>query len=206
MKSIMPILLVGACAATAHGHIFEVVFGMRGSNVVPASGSDAQATGRLRYNHHTFRYDIDLVVTGIELNDLLGTGPNNSPLHIYHGQRGQNGDIVLDPSFFADFYQDGDNIRFTATSLQVGGSQGAFSSNIFTNEGYLYDGQLYVQLYTAQNPNGDIRGMIPPVQKQLKSDGIEDFVSPIGPPSPIPSPGTPLALAAIGLAAMRRRR
>lgn len=206
MKSLIPAILVAACAASAQGHIFEIVFGMRGQNVVPASGSDARATGRLAYNHHTFRYDIDLVVTGVGLDDLLGTGPNSSPLHIYQGMRGQNGDIVLDPSNFRSFVQDGENIRLTASSLQLGGSQGAFSSSIFDNEDALYRGQLYIQLYTVQYPNGAIRGQLPPILKQLGTDGLEERVDSVGPPLPIPAPATPALVVGGALLAARRRR
>lgn len=206
MKSLLPAIMVAACAASAHGHILDIVFGMRAQNVVPASGSDARATGTLDYNHHTFRYDIDLVVTGVALDDLLGTGPNNTPLHIYHGPRGQNGDITLDPSSFADFVQDGDNIRLTASTLQLGGPQGAFSSSIFDNEDWLYRGQLYIQLYTVQYPDGAIRGQLPPILKQLGMDGLEEGVDPIGPPSPIPAPATPALVVGAAMLASRRRR
>ena len=206
MKSLLPAILVAACAASAQGHVFDIVFGMRGQNVVPASDSDARATGRLAYNHHTFRSNIDLVVTGVALDDLLGTGPNNSPLHIYHGIRGQNGDIVLDPSNFTSFVQDGDNIRLTASTLQLGGSQGAFSSNIFDNEDWLYRGQLYIQLYTVQHPNGAIRGQLPPILKQLGMDGLEEGVDPVGPPRPIPAPATPALIVGAAWIASRRRR
>lgn len=206
MKSYFPAIVVAACAASAQGHILDIVFGMRAQNVVPASDSDARATGRISYNHHTFRYDIDLVVTGVGLDDLLGTGPNNTPLHIYQGIRGQNGDIALDPSNFTDFVQDGDDIRLTATTLQLGGPQGAFSSNIFDNEDWLYRGQLYIQLYTVQYPNGAIRGQLPPILKQLGMDGLEEGVDPIGPPQPIPAPTTPAMMLGLALLASRRRR
>lgn len=206
MRSCLPAILVAACAASAQGHVLDIVFGMRGFNVVPASGSEARATGSLAYNHHTFRYDIDLVVTGIDLDDLLGTGPNSTPLHIYEGARGQNGDIALDPSNFASFVQDGDNIRLTASTLQLGGSQGAFSSSIFDNEDALYRGQLYIQLYTVQYPNGEIRGQLPPLLKQLGTDGLEGGVDPVGPPQPIPAPAAPALLGGAALLAHRRRR
>lgn len=206
MKSLYAAIVVASSAASAQAHVLDIVFGMRGQNVVPASDSDARATGMLAYNHHTFRYDIDLVVTGVALDDLLGTGPNSTPLHIYEGRRGQNGDITLDPSHFTDFVQDGENIRLTALGLQLGGSQGAFSTSIFDNEEWLYEGSLYIQLYTVQYPNGEIRGQLPPILKQLGEHGLEEGVSPNGPPSPIPSPATPLLMVGVGLLASRRRR
>ncbi len=209
MKShmlVIPTLVVTAFAATAHGHLLQIIFGMRGTHVVPATDSSASATGTLTYNHHTFRYDIDLVVSGVDLENLLGTGPNGTPLHIHNGVGGQNGDIALDPSHFTDFYQDGDDIRLTAVGLRLGGDQGAFSSDIFINEEWLFTGKLYIQLYTAQYPNGEIRGQLPLITKQLGGFGLAGQVDLAGPPSPIPAPAAPLVLAGLGLLSFRRQR
>ncbi len=207
MKSVIgAAVILSACAASTQAHILQIIFGMRGTHVVPATDSTARATGTLSYSHHTFRYDIDLVVSGIALEDLLGTGPNSTPLHIYHGKPGENGDIILDPSFFTDFYQDGDNIRLTAETLRLGGDQGAFSSSIFTNEEWLFGGSVYIQLYTTQYPNGEIRGQFPLITKQLGGFGLRGQVDLASPPSPIPAPAAPLVLAGLGLLSFRRRR
>lgn len=208
-KSAVALPLAVACSAAvpAHAHIFNFVFGMRGGAVVPPTDSTALGYGGLFYNHHTFNYDLDLYITGIALDDLLDTGPNGTPIHIYHAPRGQTGDIVLDPGLFGEFVQDGEGIRLTLDDIRIGGQQGAFTSSIFDNENALYDGHLYIQLYTTQYPDGEIRGQIPPLYKFLGNDGAADKVELDGPPGRIPAPaGVSLfAAACAGLAARRRR-
>lgn len=194
-----------AAASAAGAHIFEYVFGMNGRSVVEPTDSGATGTGRLFYNHHTFNYDLDLRITGVGLDDLLDAGPNGTPLHIYHAPRGQNGDIVLDPGHFGEFTQDGDGIRLTLTLLRLGGQQGAFSSNLFENQGWMYDGELYIQLFTQQYPGGELRGQIPPFAKRLDNQP-GGFVDLVGGPSPIEIPAPASALALLGFAGLRRRR
>jgi hypothetical protein len=191
----------------AQAHIFDFLFGMVGSNVVPPSGSDAQGLGLFNYNHHSFKYDLDLFITGVSLDDLLGAGPNGTPLHIYHGRPGENGDIVMDPGFFGDFVQEADGIRLTLSTISIGGQQGAFESSIFANQEWLYGGELYIQLYTKQFPNGDIRGRLPHLGKSPEWTDNDGFAGLQGDPIPAPAPGA-IACVPFGawLAARRRRR
>ncbi len=208
MKStiLSQILVVGLVCGGAHAHIYGFSSGMRGEAVVPPNDSTARGQIRLAYNHHTFRYDLDVHVMGIALEDLLDTGPNGTPLHIYNAPRGQTGDIVLDPSYFGDFVQDGDNIRLTVELLRIGGDQGAFESSIFANQEALYDGKLYVQLYTTQYPNGEIRGQIPRLGSFPGIAGSGVFAGLDGEPYQIPAPSASALLIMAGLFASRRQR
>jgi hypothetical protein len=200
-------VLVGALGAGADAHLFHYVFGMNGHSVVEPTDSSAGGTGHLVYNHHTFTYDLDLRITGVGLDDLFDAGPNGTPLHIYHAPRGQNGDIVLDPGYFGDFVQDGDAIRLTLSLRRIGGQQGAFSSNLFENQNWMYDGDLYIQLFTQQYPDGEIRGQLPTFGKHLGPRALGEFAGLQGPPEPvnIPAPAGAMLILACGLAARRRR-
>ena len=210
MKSIIAcsVVLAGVAgvAPQAHAHIMNFVFGMSGANVVPPTDSAARGSGVFRYNHHTFNYDLDLRITGVALDDLLDTGPNGTPLQIFNAPRGQTGDIVLDPGYYGDFVQDGDAIRLTLSLIRIGGQQGAFSSNIFENENTLYDGHLYIQLFTNQYPDGEIRGQLPPLFKFIRGEDVDRLAGLKSPPTRIPAPAASLALLGGGLLARRRRR
>lgn len=199
-------LAVAACQSCAHAHIFTFLFGMGGSAVVPPTDSTAHGAVTFAYNHHTFNYDMELVITGVALEDLLDTGPNGTPVHIYKAPRGETGDIVLDPGYYGDFVQEGDKLRLSLSTIRLGGQQGGFSSSIFDNEQALYDGNLYIQLYTTQYPDGEIRGQLPPLEKRFRSEHLRGFRDTISPPTPIPAPAAPLAIAAAGVLATRRRR
>lgn len=207
MKSaIAPILALSLLCGAANAHIYNYIFGMNNHAMVPPTDSTARGSVRFDYNHHQYDYDLNLRIRGVALDDLLAAGPNGTPLHIYRAPRGQTGDIVLDPSYFGDFFQDGDDIRLIVENIRLGGNQGAFESNMFGNHHDLLDGFLYLQLFTKQYPNGEIRGQIPLWGRFLDTDNLEGFVGQDGPPSMIPAPAAPLLLAAGGLLATRRRR
>jgi uncharacterized protein (TIGR03382 family) len=199
---------IGALALLpeANAHIFNYSFGLTGGAVVPPNQSEARGRGTLYYNHHTFKYDFDVFISGITLDELLDVGPNGTPLQIFHGKRGQNGDRVLDPAFYGDFVQEAEGIRLTVEVLPLGGQQGNLFSNIFENDQWLAAGELYVQVFTTDYPNGELRGQIPPI---FKFKGLEDSSEGVDlsePPGKIPAPSS-LALAAMaGLVISRRRR
>ncbi len=201
---------VGAAGAAllssaASGHIFNYSFGLTGGGVVPPNDSTAKGHGTLFYNHHTFKYDLDVFINGVTLDELLPTGPNGTPLQIFHGRPGQIGDLVLDPSFYGDFVEEGDGIRLFVETLPLGGQQGNLFSNLFENDQWLAEGSLYVQLFTTNYPNGELRGQIPRIFKFLGEDGPEGEVNLEKPPGRIPAPST-LAAASLALAAVGRRR
>ena len=197
---------VALTAAIADAHLYSFLFGLNGHSVVEPTDSNATGTGLLVYNHHTINYDLDLRIRGIAMGDLLGVGPNGSPIGIFNAPRGQNGDLVLDPGYFGDFEQDGEFLRLQLSNIILGDDQGAFNSNIFLNETELIEGRLYMQIFTQQYPDGEIRGQIPIFRKFLDYNAPGEFAGLIGPPTRIPAPGTGLTLCALGLLAVRRRR
>jgi len=199
------ILLIGASTSMTQAHILPFSFGMTGNQVVPPTTSSARGSGLFLYNHHTFNYDFDLFISGIALGDLLDVGPNGTPIQIFNAPYGKVGDVVLDPGFFGSFVQDGDVIRLTLTNIRIGGQQGNFSSGIFTNETALFDGNLYVQVFTTQYPDGEIRGQLPPYGRFLGNTGVRSEVNTRG-VSQIPAPSALAGLALAGLFASRRRR
>jgi len=208
MKSIfaVQVLIVGLAASATHAHIYNFIFGVNSHSVVPPTDSTATGFARFDYNHHTFNYDLDIQIKGVALEDLAAVGPNGTPIQIFRAPRGQTGDLVLDPGYYGDFVQDGEFIRLVVDNVRLGGVQGAFESNIFTNQEALYDGDLYIQLFTNQYPTGEIRGQIPPYGKFLNNDGLGGFMDVDGPPSQIPTPAAGSLLALAGLLATRRRR
>ncbi|HZW09660.1 MAG TPA: CHRD domain-containing protein [Phycisphaerales bacterium] len=206
-KSVLFPAIIALSAGSASAHIVDFYFGMRGAAVVPPTESAARGSGLLSYNHHTFNYSLDLFVTGVSIDDLLGTGPNGTPLHLYQAPRGQNGDIMADPGFFGSFVEDGAGIRITLTDIRLGGQQGAFSSSIFETEQALYDGNLYIQLYTVQYPNGEIRGQLPRLGKgELALLDSDDFQGVDRDPIPAPSPGAGAIVPLAASLLLRRRR
>ena len=208
MKSVIGgVLALSFCfASAAQAHLFPYVFGLNNRQVVDPTDSAARGVGRLTYNHHTFNYDLNLRITGIALDDLLDVGPNGTPIGVFYAPKGQNGPQVLDPGFFGEFVQDGDAIRLTLEDIRLGGVQGNLDSNVFLNEGYLYDGHLYMQIFTQQYPGGEIRGQLPVFQKLLNDrDNWREAGLDI-PPHRIPAPGGAAVLAIAGLSAFRRRR
>lgn len=211
MKSRFVTLCAGAASLTlvsaAGAHVFPFVFGLNGRSVVDPTDSTATGMARFTYNHHTFNYELDLQIRGIGLDDLLGVGPNGTPIGVFYAPRGQNGDMVLDPGYFGDFYEDGEYIRLQLEHIRLGGQQGNLNSNVFLNQEYLYDGQLYMQIFTNQYPGGEIRGQIPPLFKFFQlNEGSGEYADVVGGPSQIPAPAGAAVLALGGLLASRRRR
>ena len=207
VNTLVAAVILSAGATLAQAHILPFHFGMTGNQVVPGgTDSSAHGSGFLTYNHHTFNYDLDLFITGININDLLDVGPNGTPIQIFNAPYGQNGDVVLDPGFFGDFVQDGNGIRLTLNTIRIGGQQGNLDTSIFDNENALFDGNLYVQVFTTQYPNGEIRGQLPPFGRFLDNEGQRGFVGIHGAPTRIPAPPAFAALGLAGLCARRRRR
>lgn len=196
-------------ATAAHGHLYFLSFSMAGDRVVPESDSDAYARGLFVYNHHSLQYQLEIRFSGITLDDLYDTGPNNTPLHIYNARRGENGPIVIDPGLFGEFTEDSEGVTFTLDVwTRLGGTQGNFSSGLFANEYALYEGHLYVQLFTQDHPEGAIRGQLPHYHHYAEGLGLRGFVDPENPPfrTRIPAPGGVALACLAGLAAIRRRR
>lgn len=194
--------------STAFAHIYTYAFGMSERWVVPESGSTAIGGGLMSYNHHTFGYSLDLTIQGVTLDDLLPTGPNGTSIHGYIAPRGEVGDIAVDFEYFGVLTEQDNSIRLVVDNARFGGDQGGFSSSIFETENALYDGNLYIQLFTQQYPDGAIRGQFSRFGKNsFGSDNTSGFEDYSGPPGRIPAPGAvlPMLVAGAGLLGRRRR-
>lgn len=175
-----------ALAAPSSGAFITVNFPLGGDQEVPANDADSFGVGKLVLDTTAKTFDLDLFVVGIDLADLAGAGPNATPVHIHNAPAGSNGGIVIDLGFFGDFFEDGLGITLRLRDIAFGGVQGFISSDIDTNIEQFFEGNLYVNIHTADFPGGEIRGQI------------------VGPEIPAPAGMSLFALA--GLGAIRRRR
>lgn len=171
-----------AFAAVASAGLSSFTFPLSGDQEVPPVATDASGTATLVYDSDNKTFDLDVVVSGIELGDLLNVGPNSTPIHLHNAPAGSNGGIVIDVGFFADFVQDGDDIRLTLDDAPFGGMQGAIDTDPQANEAALFAQELYLNIHTSDFGAGEIRGQV------------------------VPAPAGASVLALAGLGAMRRRR
>ena len=171
-----------ACTAGAQISTFE--FMLSGDQEVPGIMTDASGSATLAYDASTQTFDLSLTTMGIALSDLLGVGPNNSPIHIHSAPPGSNGPIVVDLGIFANFVDQGGGVlTFEVTGLALGGPQGAIpATDINQNEADLFAGALYINIHTSTFPGGELRGQI------------------------VPTPATGAVAVLAGLVAARRRR
>jgi len=168
-------------ASTASGDIIEFNFFLSGDQEVPPADTDATGAGTFLYDTDTQTFDIQLQVFGIGLDDLMGVGPNETPVHIHLAPAGANGPIVIDLGFVGEFEEDNLGIEYFETDVPIGGEFGDVMSDPDENEMALFNENLYVNIHTMDFPAGELRGQI------------------------IPAPGA-LALIGLGGLAMTRRR
>lgn len=176
-------IMAPAFAVAVHaGGLSTFTFPLSGDQEVPPNESSASGSATLIYDSTAQTYDLDVVVSGIGLDDLLSVGPNSTPIHIHNAPAGANGGIVLDVGFFGSFMEDGDDIRLMIEDTPLGGTQGAVMSDTSDNEAALFAGELYLNIHTESFPSGEIRGQV------------------------VPAPAAGALLALAGLGAARRRR
>ncbi|MFG0273457.1 MAG: CHRD domain-containing protein [Phycisphaerales bacterium] len=175
-----------ALAAPSDGAFITANFPLSGAQEAPPNDADAFGVGTIVVDTTAKTFNLDLFVVGIGLTDLLGVGPNSSPVHIHNAPAGANGPIVIDLGFFGSFVEDGLGITLSLRDIAFGGVQGGISSDIDSNLEQLFLGALYVNIHTNDFPGGEIRGQI------------------VGPE--IPTPGAAWLFALGGFVALRRRR
>ena len=145
-------LAVVAIAGTAQASepiFFD--FLLDGSQEVPANTSDAFGIGTIEYDRSAGLFDIEVFTDGIELDDLLGAGPNATPIHLHAAPSGSNGPIAVDLGLFSSFTDEGFGIlSFIAAGVPIGD---------FESE--LLSGGLYLNIHTTSFPGGEIRGQVP---------------------------------------------
>ncbi len=122
----------------------------------PGANSDASGVALASFDPATNEFTIfDMVVQGILQADLLDLNPGSGigTLHLHDGDAGENGPILLNIAFVADFTEIGDTLdlrlvtplTFDPTSLDR-----------------LLAGKTYLNLHTNDFQQGEIRGQFFP--------------------------------------------
>jgi len=137
---------------------------LSGSEEVPAVSTSATGTATVN------------IITDSEVNEInyevsySGLSGDVAAAHIHLGAVGENGGIILPlkpgPSPFSGTLKESD--------VQATGDVANFADAIKA----IRDGRTYVNLHTAANPGGEIRGQL----KLLLNGATEDPVAPAGPP------------------------
>jgi hypothetical protein len=137
-------LLIAAPVAWAAGQVTSTV-PLSGAKEVPAVSTSGTGSAKLVLN--AARTQISYTVTYSGLSGPLAAA------HLHVGAAGTNGPVVL-PLKVGPSPMTG---TLTAADLVPAGGVATFADAVDR----LLSGQLYVNLHTAQNPGGEIRGQVP---------------------------------------------
>ncbi len=131
-----------------------------GDQEVPPAMTMASGQASLRVDQTTGRFDLVLVVDGISTSQLMGAGPNSTPIHLHNAPAGANGPIVVDLAMLGTIVPNDMDTGFTLTVVDqlFGDEQGAINSDIEANIEALLAGELYFNVHTMTFPAGEIRG------------------------------------------------
>jgi hypothetical protein len=140
-----------AIATSASAGMTTFNFPLSGDQEVPAFMTDAFGTGELVYDSTAQTFDIEVFIENLPIGDLLGVGPNSTPIHIHNAPAGSNGGIAIDIGNLFSFVEDAGGIRFTGTDIPIGS---------FEDE--LFNAGLYVNVHTVNSGSGEVRGQIVP--------------------------------------------
>ncbi len=116
---------------------------LSGANEVPVNASVATGSMSLVYNSTTGKFDVNLLVQGIALANVVGA-------HIHVGPVGVNGGIIFDLLASSAFFQDGGGIHYSATGLTFP----------VANINDLLTGNTYINIHSVANPGGEIRAQL----------------------------------------------
>lgn len=130
-------------AGVVHADVFDLESTLNGDNEVPPNQSEATGAAVMSYDDNTNLFFLDILVTGINLADVIGT-------HIHQGASGVNGPVIVNLLANASWQQDGDDIRLTIVD-------GMFPE---ANELDLLTGGTYINVHTNAFPAGEIRGQL----------------------------------------------
>ena len=152
----MAVALLFGAVSTAQAQTIRLAATMTGTNETPApliSGSYGVATVTVDLGTQTVTWSIDVF--------NMPSGVNNAHFHV--GGPGVGGPTVVNVAFPAgisnDFNLSG---SATAANLLVRGDQGIRSWEDFLQA--LIGGQTYLNIHSAVNPGGEIRGQVLRVQ------------------------------------------
>jgi cyclophilin family peptidyl-prolyl cis-trans isomerase len=110
---------------------------------VPPTNSTARGTATLVFDPTSNTFDIDVRVQGITLAQLL-------PSHIHNGAPGVDGPNIIDLGGASQWVVDGSAIRRTMQDVPIAAA----------DVPALLNNNLYINIHTIANPDGEIRGQI----------------------------------------------
>ena len=145
---------------------------LEGSQEVPPVNTLASGTASFSFEETTNLFELQIEVTGIEVTDLFGVGPNMSPLHIHLAPTGSNGPIVVDLGFLENPVATATGFSLTLEERTFGGRQGNLSSDVDSNVAALLAGDTYINIHTNAFPSGELRGQLTPVPEPTAIFGL----------------------------------
>lgn len=150
----LSVLLTASIVDQIHAAKYPYDAPLSGQNEVPPV--ESPATGEAEFtelNNDTIKYKVQINSTG---------GFNASAAHIHAGKEGENGEVVIDllgtPTSKDKVTSYGMTFRGNLTDA---GLKGPMQGKTLTDLIAAMDsGDTYVNVHTAANPNGEIRGQI----------------------------------------------
>ena len=126
----MAILAIGTCGGLAQAKDVKVM--LSGANEVPPVTTTASGEGT-----------ISIADDGAVSGSVTTKGVNGTAAHIHMAGTGKNGPVIVPLTKDGDTYKAGAGAKLTAEQMTA-----------FKN------GDLYVNVHSAANPNGEIRGQL----------------------------------------------
>ena len=139
-KNLFLLLVAFCCSLTLHADhlsdILQMTARLSGSNEVPAVMTDAQGVGIFTLDSRKNTLSIDVSVAGLS-GDITG-------IHVHEGAVGNNGGVV-----------------YNLTNSVSGNRVRAVLRGLTSDEvSKFLSGAFYLNVHTAANPGGEIRGQI----------------------------------------------
>ncbi|WP_221029354.1 fasciclin domain-containing protein [Actomonas aquatica] len=134
-------LLAASTAFAAHYTPIRFVAELSGDNEVPAVSTDATGTAELWLYPETNTYTLSVTTTGLS-GAITGS-------HIHEAAAGSNGAVAIGLGDFSSY-----------TAAAGGFYAGTFSGDYDGDLEALLAGEAYVNIHTAINPGGELRGQL----------------------------------------------